>query len=75
MAGRRRRWRFLGTVPANWAIVESGDFNAVANADLLWRDTSTGAVAIWFVSGGDVSSTEVLGTVPSDWVIQHVNVN
>jgi FG-GAP-like repeat len=65
----------LGTVPVNWTLVETGDFKAKGVADLLWRDTTTGAVAIWFMDGPAVGSTAVLGTVPTDWVIQNVNVN
>jgi hypothetical protein len=65
----------LGTVPTNWVLIETGDFNAVGFADLLWRDTNTGTVAIWFMQFETVSSTAVVGTVPSDWVIQNVNVN
>jgi hypothetical protein len=41
----------------------------------LWRDTSTGAVAIWLMNGVSISSTANLGTVPTDWVIQNVNAN
>ena len=58
----------LGIVPTNWVIVETGDFDGDGEADLLWRDATTGAVAIWFMDGVAVTSTANVGTVSSDWV-------
>jgi len=36
----------LGAVPNNWQVQHFGDFNGDGNADLLWRDTAAGAVAM-----------------------------
>jgi hypothetical protein len=48
---------------------------ADGKADLLWRDTTSGTVAIWFMDGVTVSSNAGVGTVSPDWVIQNVNAN
>jgi hypothetical protein len=65
----------LGVVANTWSIVESGDFNGDGKDDLLWRNTATNDVAIWFLNGTQVSSQANNGTVAPDWTIQNVNVN
>src|SRR5579884_1146460 len=40
----------LGLVAPNWTIAGTGDFNGDGATDILWRDTNTGAVAIWFLN-------------------------
>jgi hypothetical protein len=76
----------VGTVAASWSIAATGNFNTGGvhggNLDrrqgaLLWRDTATGAVAIWFFHGVNltIESTANLGAVPTNWVIQNVNAN
>jgi FG-GAP-like repeat len=60
----------LGTVPSNWKIVGLGDFNGDGNEDILWRDSTTGTVAIWFLTSSlTVQSTASLGAVPANWNI------
>jgi FG-GAP-like repeat len=39
---------------ATWSIAGIGDFNADGNADLLWRDSATGSVAIWLMNGATI---------------------
>jgi hypothetical protein len=62
----------LGTVPGNWLVQGMGDFNGDGIPDILWRDNTSGTVAIWFLnSSGNVQSTASLGIVPisSTWSI------
>jgi len=62
----------LGNVPLNWQIAGIGDFNADNNPDILFRDSNTGTLAIWFLnSSAQVQSTATVGTVPasSTWRI------
>ena len=57
-------------VPVNrWIITGIGDLDGNSTADLLWRDTTTGAAAAWFMNGLEVSRSVVLATIPPDWVI------
>jgi hypothetical protein len=60
----------LGTVPSAWVIAGLGDFNGDGVTDILWRDSNTGTVAIWFLTSSlTVQSTASLGVVPSNWNI------
>jgi len=56
----------LGNVTSNWVVAGLGDFNGDGNIDLLFRDTNSGTVAIWFLtSSGGIQSTANVGTVSS----------
>ena len=62
----------LGSVPSNWVVQGIGDFNGDGVADILWRDTSAGTVAIWFLnSSGGVQSSGTVGAVSTGttWAI------
>jgi hypothetical protein len=66
----------LGAVLSNWAIVGTEDFNGDGKGDILWRDSNTGTVAIWFMNGVQIlSSSATLGVVARDWTIQGVNAD
>jgi hypothetical protein len=62
--------------PANWQVVEIGDFNGDRNSDILWRNTSTGQLSEWLMLGNvlGVSTTTTAGgtTVTPDlsWTTQ-----
>jgi hypothetical protein len=61
----------FATVPTNWQIAGFADFNGDGYPDILWRDTSSGTVAIWFMTPSvqPVLSTASLGAVPLSWQI------
>jgi hypothetical protein len=65
----------LGTIGSNWTIVNTGDFDGNRTADILWRDTTGGTTAIWFMSGLTTSSAVSIATVSTNWVIQGTNAN
>jgi hypothetical protein len=45
------------------------DFNGDGQADILWRDSTTGDLCIWLMNGGTYSSGVWLGNVPVQWQI------
>ncbi|MBV9105236.1 MAG: VCBS repeat-containing protein [Verrucomicrobia bacterium] len=47
----------------------SGDFNGDGKQDILWRNTQTGEVDIWFMSGASVVSKANVGVLGLDWQI------
>jgi hypothetical protein len=47
----------------------SGDFNGDGKQDILWRNTQTGEVDIWFMDGASVVSKAYVATVGLDWQI------
>ena len=38
-----------------YAIVGTGDFNGDGKPDILWRNTTTGANAVWYMNGVTLS--------------------
>jgi hypothetical protein len=56
-------------VPSSWSIIGQRDFNGDGYTDLLWRDSTTGTVVIWFMNGFQVTSTTSLGAIPTNWSI------
>jgi len=62
----------LGSVPSNWVVQGVGDFNGDGVPDILWRDLTSGTVAIWFLnSSGQVGSSGTVGAVSTGttWAI------
>jgi len=60
----------LGNVPSNWQVAGFGDFNGDGVIDILWRDSNSGTVAIWFLTSSmTVQSAASLGAVSSNWNI------
>ena len=55
-----------------WTIAGLGDFDGDGKADLVWRHTASGVVAVWLMNGGAVTSTLGLGTVPVAWTIAKI---
>ena len=44
-----------------------GDFDGDGRNDLLWRNQAAGANVVWYMNGGVVRQTEVIGSVGSTW--------
>jgi hypothetical protein len=63
---------FLDTSVAdtNWKIAGVGDFNVDQKPDLVWRNTSTGQNAIWFLDGVMYKSFQFFDAVSDlNWAI------
>jgi len=45
----------------------SGDFNGDGKQDILWRNTQTGEVDIWLMSGASVIAKADMGIVDPEW--------
>jgi hypothetical protein len=44
--------RSIATVPTNWKVRGVADFNRDLIPDLVWQDTTSGAIAVWFMGPG-----------------------
>ncbi|MFL6305098.1 MAG: FG-GAP repeat domain-containing protein [Candidatus Sulfotelmatobacter sp.] len=56
----------VANVANNWVIAGISDFNSDGNTDLLFRDTNSGTVAIWFLNkSGGIQSSANIGAVSS----------
>jgi hypothetical protein len=61
-------------VPLVWSVAQTGDYDRDGKSDILWRDTS-GNVSLWFMNGGQVTSSAGLGNVSTIWTIQGVSAD
>jgi plastocyanin len=64
MAGRIIVRAAPAPVTAHWSDF-NGDFNGDGRSDILWRNGSTGANAIWFSANS--TTAQALHTVPTAW--------
>jgi len=77
------RWNVVGTswlgIPrvtdTNWRVVGTGDLNGDGHPDLVWRHQTEGWVAVWYLQGCQVLSTQFLSinrVADTNWQIRGV---
>ncbi len=56
---------------ASWSVVEIGDFTGNGGSDILWRQSTTGAMTEWIMNGSQIVSTSTLSASPdASWQVQ-----
>src|SRR5262249_1152451 len=68
-AQRRKMMKFIGSGFVGIILLLACAASLEAEADLVWRNTTTGAVALWLLDGLNVKDGRVLATVPVDWQV------
>jgi hypothetical protein len=58
-----------GVADLNWSIVSTKDMNADGWPDLLWQNTDTGDIAVWYLQGTNLIDGSVIATVDRDWLV------
>jgi hypothetical protein len=61
---------FPASVSLAWEIRQVGDLNGDGKADLVWRNNSSGTVAVWLMNGATIASTGFPGSTSLNWQIQ-----
>jgi len=61
---------FPGGVPAVWHMADARDVNGDGKADIIWRNSRSGTVAVWLMSGLTISAVGFPGSTSTDWEIQ-----
>jgi hypothetical protein len=59
----------LGKVPSNFSVQGVGDFDGDGSTDILWRDSNTGVVSIWFLNGTSLRSSGNVGVITGTWQV------
>ena len=55
----------------SWSVVEIGDFDGNGSSDVLWRQSTTGALSEWLMNGSQIVSTSTLSISPdASWQVQ-----
>ena len=55
----------------SWQIAMAADVNGDGHPDLIWRNTTTGANVVWFLSGTTLLSQASLPSVPdTSWTLR-----
>jgi ELWxxDGT repeat protein len=65
----RELWKLPVVSPS---LGDPHDFNGDGNADIVWRNTSDGNTAIWFMNGITMAASAFPGGVPVAWQIAGV---
>jgi len=61
--GTQVLWPATNVGDAAWAPVATGDFNADGKPDMVWRNTTSGRVIVWFMDGLTTTGTAVIWPV------------
>lgn len=61
-----------GSPTSDWSVAGVGDFDGNGTSDILWRNSTTGQVYLWFMSGTTFTSSGSVSYVSTDWVIEGV---
>jgi hypothetical protein len=60
-------------IPPSWNVAATGDFNGDGQADIVWRESASGALVLWVMNGVTLSSQMSLSPFPvvsdTDWQI------
>ncbi|WP_025409183.1 FG-GAP repeat domain-containing protein [Gemmatirosa kalamazoonensis] len=56
------------TAPSPWKVSTVADLNKDGSGDLLWRNTTTGDLVVWLMTGGtNLGTSALLSNVPTAW--------
>jgi hypothetical protein len=53
--------------PSPWSIEAVADIDSDGYADLIWRDTTTGGMRIWFMRGSKIEAARDIPAPPAAW--------
>ena len=58
----------VGSLPSEWVVAGTGDFNDDGVWDILWLNNTNAGVAIWLMNAnGTLNSAVSVGALPAGW--------
>ena len=65
-------WPATNVTDSAWVPMAAGDFNGDGKPDLVWRNSTSGRVIVWYMNGATLTGTAVLwpatNVTDSAWV-------
>jgi hypothetical protein len=58
-----------GSLGSEWSIAGVGDYDGNGTADILWRNTGTGAILVWLMAGTTRTASSSPGRLATAWQV------
>jgi hypothetical protein len=55
--------------PDSRVAAATSDFNNDGSSDIVWRQKTTGAIAVWYMNGASLLSTASIGAIDTNWEV------
>jgi len=61
-----------GNIPTMWQMVGTADFDRDGQVDIVWQNSQTGDVYVWYMDGTSMRVEQPIGRFGDDWTVRSV---